>query len=268
MHKTVPAFFCGLIFFIFSCGMEDYLYLISVDEGNIHLDAPNTTATIVLPNFRAGPNDEYNYFTHFSLFYRIYVSDVAVITTYPYYSTDLSPINNALANDFSALSYYTSNTTTVITNLGSQFSGRKYYPLELQDETGREYVLNNSFLGSQITLDFTPGKAPGLNISTSPNNPLTLRRTGGDGNFYPVPSNRLFFNTDDLNSSANVFSPVSSTPSLINNDVVDKASITGQRYTYVSIYIVTTGRDYNLTPIYSRPTHVGVFSLPGPVTGL
>jgi hypothetical protein len=267
MRKAVPVIFCGLFLFVFSCGMEDYLYLNPVDEGNISLVAPNTTATIVLPSFNIS---EYYYFTNFSLFYRIYVSDVTDITTYPYYSSDLSRINSTLASDFSALSYYTSNTTTVVTNLGSQFSSRKYYTLELEN-ANIESILSASSFGNRITLDFSTGRAPVLGIQTSAaSEPVyhTLRRTGGDGNFFPVPSNRLFFNTDDLNSSANVFSPSSSTPSLINNDAVDKASITGQRYTYVSIYIVTTGRDTNFTPLYSRPTHVGVFFLPEPVTGL
>jgi hypothetical protein len=240
--------------------MEDYLYLNPVDEGNISLVAPNTTATIVLPNFNIS---EYYYFTNFSLFYRIYVSDVTNIITYPYYSTDLSPINNILASDFSALSYYTSNTTTVITNLGSQFSSRKYYTLELEN-ADIESVLSSSSFGNRITLDFSTGRAPVLGIqASSTSEPVyyTLRRTGGDGNFIPVPSNRLFFNTQDLNSSVNA-------TALINNDVADKSSAIGQRHTYVSIYIVTTGRDTNFTPLYSRPTHVGIFFLPGPVTGL
>jgi hypothetical protein len=259
MRKTVPAFFCGLFFFIFSCGMEDYLYLNPVDEGNISLVAPNTTATIVLPSFST---TEYYYFTNFSLFYRIYVSDVNIITTYPYYSSDLSPINSTLASDFSALSYYTSSTTTVVTNLGSQFSNRKYYTLELQD-ADIERVLSSSSFGNRIALDFSTGRAPVLIVgaSSASEQTYTLRRTGGDGNFFPVPSNRLFFNTQDLNSSANA-------TVLINNDVADKSSASGQRYTYVSIYIVTTGRDTNFTPLYSRPTHVGIFTLPGPVTGL
>ncbi|MDR2785675.1 MAG: hypothetical protein LBB83_07150 [Treponema sp.] len=251
-RKAVPVIFCGLFLFVFSCGMEDYLYLNPVDEGNISLVAPNTTATIVLPNFNTS---EYYYFTSFSLFYRIYVSDVNIITTYPYYSSDLSPINNALASDFSALSYYTSNTTTVITNLGSQFSNRKYYTLELQ-ESNIENVLSSSSFGNRITLDFSTGRAPVMTVSEQ--QVYTLCRTGGNGNFIPVPSNRLFFNTQELNSSANA-------TALINNDVADKTSAAGYRYTYVSIYIVTTGRDTNFTPLYSRPTHVGIFSLPAPL---
>jgi hypothetical protein len=254
MRKTIPVIFFPLVFFIFSCGMEDYLYLNSVDEGSISLVAPNTTATIYLPNFST---TEYYYFTSFSLFYRIYVSDTNVLTTYPYQTTVLSTINNTLASDFSALSYYTSNTTTVITNLGSQFSTRKYYTLELEN-ADIEGVLSSSSLGNRITLDFSPGKAPVLGIQASlAVEPVyrTLRRTGGGGNFIPVPSNRLFFNTQDLNSSANA-------TATINNDVADKSSVAGRRYTYVSIYIVTTGRDMNFTPLYSRPTHVGIFSLP------
>jgi hypothetical protein len=238
--------------------MEDYLYLNPVDEGNISLVSPNTTATIVLPNFDVS---EYYYFTSFSIFYRIYVSDVNIITTYPYYSSDLSPINNTLASDFSALAYYTSNTTTVITNLGSQFSNRKYYTLELET-ANIESVLSSSSLGNRITLDFSPGKAPVLIVgaSSASEQIYTLRRTGGNGNFIPVPSDRFFFNTQDLNSSVNA-------TTLINNDVADKSSAAGQRYTYVSIYIVTTGRDTNFTPLYSRPTHVGIFFLPEPVIG-
>jgi hypothetical protein len=253
MKKAVPVIFCGLFFFIFSCGIEDYLYLNSVGEGSISLVAPNTTATITLPNFNTS---EYYYFTNFSLFYRIYVSDVNNVIPYPYYSSDLSRINNTLASDFSSLSYYTSNTTTVITNLGSQFSNRKYYTLELQ-EASIESVLSSSSLGNRITLDFSTGRAPVLIVgaSSASEQIYTLRRTGGDGNFFPVPSNRLFFNTSDLNSSANA-------TALINNDVADKSSAAGSRYTYVSIYIVTTGRDMNFTPLYSRPTHVGIFFLP------
>jgi hypothetical protein len=255
-EKDIPVIFCGLFLFVFSCGMEDYLYLNPVDEGSISLVAPNTTATIVLPNFNI---TEYYYFTNFSLFYRIYVSDANIIATYPYYSSDLSRINNTLASDFSALSYYTSNTTTVITNLGSQFSSRKYYTLEMEN-ANIESVLSSSSFGNRITLDFSAGRAPVLIVgaSSASEQIYTLRRTGGDGNFYPVPSNRLFFNTSDLNSTANA-------AALINNDVADKSSVIGQRYTYVSIYIVTTGRDTNFTPLYSRPTHVGIFSLPEPV---
>jgi hypothetical protein len=238
--------------------MEDYLYLNPVDEGAISLGPANTSATIALPNFSTA---EYYYFTNFSLFYRIYVSDSTIITTYPYYTSELSIINSALANDFSALSYYTSSTTTVTTNLGSQFSSRRYYTLELSG-ANIEGVLDESSLGRQVTLDFSPGGgAPALSIQASGQS-YPLRRTGGDGIFFPVPSNRLFLNTDELNSSGNIVS--GSAASLINNDVVDKASMTaGQRHTYVSIYIVTTGRDMNFTPLYSRPTHVGIFLLPG-----
>jgi hypothetical protein len=260
LRKFTAVIFCGLLLLIFSCGMEDYLYLNYVDEGGIQLPTPNTTATIKLPSFNTA---EYYYFTHFSFFYRIYISDSNSIATYPYEQSVLSGINSTLYNDFSALSYYTSSETTITNNLASQFSSRRYYPLELQN-AGIEGVLSASSLGRQITLDFSNGRAPVLILSDVSNiedlrdsQTHTLRRTGGDGIFFPVPSDLLFFNTQDLNSSANA-------TALINNDVADKSGVTGQRHTYVSIYIVTTGRDANLTPVYSRPTHVGVFYLPAP----
>jgi hypothetical protein len=255
MRKIIAVTFCVLFFFTVSCGIEDYLYLIPVSEGGVNISA--ATATVILPNFST---TEYYYFTHFSLFYRIYVSDINITATDPYQSSVLSSINSTLASDFSALSYYTSSTTNVITNLGSQFSSRKYYAIELQ-ETGVENVLSSSALGTQIDMDFTAGKAPELTVwpSTASEQKYTLRRTSGEGNFNPRPVDRLFFNTDDLNSDVNAVAT-------INNDVANKTSATGQRYTYVSIYIVTTGRDSNYTPVYSRPTHVGIFSLPDAVT--
>jgi hypothetical protein len=122
MRKPAAAAVCGALLLVFSCGvsscgMEDYLYLNPVGEGNI-TNIGVAAATIRLPNFST---TEYYYFTHFSLFYRIYISDRDIITTYPYHSSDLSVINSALASDFSALSYYTSSTTTVTTNLGPSF---------------------------------------------------------------------------------------------------------------------------------------------------
>jgi hypothetical protein len=255
MNRTALAVFSALLLFTFSCGVEDYLYLIPVDESRVRLDAFNTTATVSLPNFST---TEYNYFTNFSLFYRIYISDANIIATYPYSSSDLYTINSSLSSDFSALAYYTStsNTTSVATNLGSQFSSRRYYALEIDDN------LDDYFLGRQIMLDFSPGRAPVLivNPSSPSEQTYTLRRTGGEGNFRPVPSDRLFFNSQDLNSSANA-------TALINNDVQDKTSAVAPRRTYASIYIVTTGRDYNLTPLYSRPTHVGIFLLPDTAAG-
>jgi hypothetical protein len=255
MRRLTAPIFCGVLLLIFSCGIEDYLYLDYVDEGNITLVVSNTTATISLPDF---DTSEYYYFTNFSLFYRIYISDANIIATYPYHTEDLSRINSSLASDFSMLSYYTSSDTTITNNLASQFSSRKYYPLELQ-ERSIESVLSTSSLGERITLDFSNGRAPVMiagDISSGPT--YMLRRTSGQGNFIPVPSDRLFFNTDDLNSTVNA-------TILINNDVADKSPvIIGPRSTYVSLYIVATGRDTNLTPIYSRPTHVGVFFLPSP----
>jgi hypothetical protein len=257
IRKTISVAFSMLFFSAVSCGIEDYLYLVPVSEVSIR--RPNTMAIVTLPNFST---IEYKNFTNFSLFYRIYVSDRNEFFPDPYEYSILSNINSALASDFSALSSYTSsNTGTVITDLRSQFSNRKYYAIELQGTTV-ENVLSSSVLGSEISLDFSIERAPVLIVQpgTASERIYTLRRTSGEGNFFPRPGDRLFFNTSDLNSSEYAVAT-------INNDVADKTSATGQRYTYVSIYIVTTGRDSNYTPIYSRPTHVGIFSLPGPVTG-
>lgn len=232
-----------------SCGIEDYLFLYPVPAGDVHVEL-NTRVQVRLPNLNT---TEYYYFTHFNLYYRIYISDVP-LTNEINTAGDRSLINSALAGDYSAIEPYTVTTDTMnSTNTGSLFSGRKYYTLELES-VDIERILNTAALGQNIVLNFTqtPGTRPSL---TMDGQTYTLTRSNGNGAFTPQPD-RYFFNAPELNRSENAIATV-------NADVADKSGVSGPRYTYAAIYIAVVGiQTPAYTPIYSRPTFVGIFRLP------
>lgn len=244
----IPALICGAGLFLGSCGMEDYLYLQPVPEGNIQTTL-NSRATIILPYFNT---TEYYYFTQFTIFYRIYVSNI-ILEQIQTSSSVLRTINSTLASDYSGLYYYTNPTsddTSALTgNIGIQFSNRSYYPLDLQNDDIDD-VLSSGSMGEQLTIDFARGKPPALEIG---GNVYTLYRSTGNGAFTPEP-NRLFYNTLDLYSTANA--------TALKNADVARNDASNSTYTYVSMYITAAGRDNNFTVLYSRPTHIGIFLLP------
>ncbi|MDR2110515.1 MAG: hypothetical protein LBP32_04335 [Spirochaetaceae bacterium] len=226
----------------FSCGIEDYLFLYPVPMGNITLDS-NTRVTIKLPVI-----GEY-YFTNFAVYYRIYISDISLTSIS---EAQYSDINPTLYSDYAVFKQYTDNDDQVPTSIGSLFTNRNYYALELRD-AAIEDALSSSAEGKTIVLDFAPGSIPMLRIGDTA--AYTLCRSNGNGQFSPVPSDRYFVNTSDLNSTANAVPT-------INGDVANKSNISGNRYAYVSMYIVVTGIDNNYSPIYSIPTFIGVLRLP------
>jgi hypothetical protein len=244
----------GFSFFFFipalllsSCGIEDYYFLYSVPPGNIQVTL-NNRATIQLPSLSA----EYYYFTNFTIFYRIYISGIQESGTIQTSQASLSAINSYLSSDYFAIEPYTKSDTSVSSSTASLFQGRGFYKLELQNAI-IDNVLSNDVMGQTLILDFpVTGARPYLNIDGSSH---ILYRSTGEGSFNPVP-NRYFLNTPDLNSSANVSSTV-------NADVANRSGISGPRFTYAAMYIVVTGIDSNFTPIYSAPTFIGIFALPG-----
>jgi hypothetical protein len=235
--------------------MEDYLYLYPVPAGNVRKDL-NVRAAFALPDIDL---TEYYYFTRFTIYYRIYISDIDESAEIAI--GNLGTINSALASDYSAIEPYANNDTTISTSLATIFRNRNYYALTVENGD-LDYILSKSNLntsgdrlsGNSITIDFFP--APGaVPIITVNDIDYSLYRSNGDGAFEPAPRDRYFQNTTELNRPENI-------NSRINADVVDKANISGTRYAYVSMYIVVTGTDLNYTPIYSRPTHISIFRLP------
>jgi hypothetical protein len=247
-----PYFFLFLAAFgsglFFSCGVEEYAYLQPVQSGNIRITL-NTMGTITsLPDQSSGSN-----FTHYTLYYRIYISDIPEDGEIQKSMAAMERINPALATDYFYLEPYTNASNSVNTSTATLLRNRNYQTLsyeiggsELND------VVKNGPGGIVLEFPVLTGSVPHLEYGGVSYN---LYRSNGSGTFTPRP-NRHFQNSSELNSSTNVSNTV-------NADVVDKSGISGPRYTYVSLYIAATGLNVPAyTPFYSIPTFIGVFRLP------
>jgi hypothetical protein len=251
--KRFPLFILAAFFCLLqgSCGIEDYYYLYPVTKENGAITVTgNDMARVTLPQL---PALSATYFTHFTIYYRIYVTDEYVQDS----STEqgLSRINSTLAQDYSNFAQYIDSETNVNTNIGALFTNRNYYPLEVQGSSMSQNVLNPSSQGQTVTLDFAAGKNPIIAIRGQT---FALWRSTNDGKFSPQPPNRYFVNHSDLYN-----------PSFINAnnnaDVVNKSNMTlATRYTYAALFIVVTGLDANYSPLYSTPAFIGVLNLPEP----
>jgi hypothetical protein len=238
------AAFLSLLAFFASCGIEDYIYLSPVRAAEITRTL-NYLARIRLPNVGSSS------FTHFIIYYRIYISDQQESAEIQYSQSILSGINPSLWSDYSALEPYTHEDNITTANIDTLLRNRKYYPLELSGAS-IDSVLDSDSAGSTIELDFSVNTTPVLRPPV-----YTLLRSTGGGVFNPNPD-RYFLNTPGLYSSANALNTA------INPDVADKDGISGPRYTYAAMYIVVAGIDDNLSSVYSNPTLIGIFQIPNP----
>jgi hypothetical protein len=255
MYRGKPGVFAvvlGCFLLLSTCGMEDYPYLEPIREDAITREL-NVRATIPLPFVSSQE------FTHFVIYYRIYISDESILSEI--LPTDMSRINTTLYGDYSAFYPYTNtDNTTVSTQIGTLFANRKYYSL-YSASVDMNSLLSSSSMSQRIVIDFAQinGRKPTIELGGAEY--ILWRTTGrersGEANFDIEPDDRSFINTQDLNSDTNARSDI------INNDVVNK-TISGPRYTYVSMYIVATGYDNNYNPIYSQPARIGTFRLPDP----
>ncbi|MDR0377904.1 MAG: hypothetical protein LBH70_08940 [Spirochaetaceae bacterium] len=244
------------LFLLSACGIEDYPYLEPVEESNITWEL-NVQATILLP-----PSITSLQFTHFAIYYRIYISGESILSNI--LPSDMSKINPALYQNYAAFLPYTrTDTTSGSTQIGTLISNQKYYPLYTETLDLKD-VLSRSAIGQRVVIDFrqtTTGRRPTLEIGGREY--VLWRTTGKESqgeNFDIKPDgDRSFVNTAELNSSQYA----DSKNITANNDVADN-TISGDRYTYVSMYIVSTGYDTNYNPIFSQPAHIGVFRLPEP----
>jgi hypothetical protein len=244
------SLFCGLLVFFLegfsSCGIEDYAFLFPV-SGRVEVEL-NSKATIILSMAEVT-----DYFTHFTVYYRIYISAVPLSGSIG--QGDLSTLNPTLDSDYRTFLPYTSNTdTTISTSIGNLFRNRNYQALTVEG-ADIEALLSPNSRNKTLALDFIqiPGTIPVLIID---NTSYKLRRSSGDGLFNPVPQDRYFLNSLELNTNANATSS-------INADVVAlSGTAAAVRYTYVSLYIVATGIDPNFSPIYSAPTFIAILRLP------
>jgi hypothetical protein len=247
LPKRTDFLFCWCLLFLFafsSCGIEDYAFLYPV-AGYIEVEL-NSKATITLSIAEVS-----EYFTYFTLYYRIYISAVPLSGRIS--QGDLSTLNPSLDADYRAILPYTTNAdTTITTSVGSLLRNRNYQPLTLEG-TNIENLLSPNSRNKTITLDFMQGTIPVLIIDDVRYN---LQRSTGNGLFDPVPRDRYFLNTPELNTNANASSGVNADVAALSGSTADV------RYTYVSLYIVATGIDANFSPIYSAPTFIAILRLP------
>ena len=235
--------FLPAMIFLYSCGIEDYPIIYPIPQSNITQEM-NNRASVRVPNNYAGTP-----FTHFAVFYRIYVSDIpqASITENSY-----SAINPVLSSDYSTFRGYIDSTTQVNVNMDSLFQGRGYKYLYLQDQNISN-ILSSAVLGATLVFDFSSSKAPSMSTGGVT---YTLWRSDGNGLFNPQP-NRLFVNHEDLWKAENINDKT-------NADVVNKTGIAeGRRYTYAAMFIAAVGIDTaSYSNIYSTPSLIHVFQLP------
>jgi len=247
------------LFCLLSCGLEAFYYI-----GDIPYSEMDTNVRAVI-NLPSSSDEGYNYFEHFIIFYRIYISDIndlALIASTKTNDIFNTSLNMALTSDFTNLYSYTDKTTTDVStaNLENTFLNRKYFQLELED-VNITSVLGEGSLGKTLEIVFQPnaGEKPTLRLN---GNSYTLQRVRGDSilgitPFQPKPNQRYFLNYPELCDNANATLK-------INADVAgNNKTGAAQYYTYVSMYIAAMGKSLELPPqdIYSQPTFIGVFRL-------
>jgi hypothetical protein len=237
--------FTGTLGLFFSCGIEDYAYLRPVPSGSVQVTL-NNKAIVSLPAQDSGSN-----FTHYNIYYRIYISDILEAGEIQKSRSAMDRINPVLATDYFALEPYTSVNNSVNTSTAILLRNRGYQVLSYERGGAG---LNNVVDGpGSLELYFPEsiGSIPYLVYGGNYN----LYRSNGDGAFNPQPD-RYFRNSSEINSSANAISTV-------NADVVNKSGASGPRYTYAALYIAAEGLNQpSYTPFYSIPTFIGVFMLP------
>jgi len=251
VQKTQSTVFCFLFFICYllfcSCGIEDYPFINPIPQGNI-IQVMNNRAVVRIPRDSPGTT-----FTNFSIFYRIYVSDIPQASTTV---NSYSAINPTLASDYNSFRTYIDSTTYVNVDMNKLFQDKGYKYLVLEDPNNNNInaVLSESSLGQSLEFDFSSSKRPTMKLG---NNTYTLWRSDGGGLFSPRPD-RYFINSGELRNPDNINNQ-------INADVANKANIAASdmRYTYAAMFIVAVGvNPASYSNIYSTPSLIHVFQIP------
>ena len=235
-----------------SCGIEDYPFIYSIYTGYIQNEF-NSRVIIYISDENQGSA----YFTNYTIFYRIYISDVDIASPS---ESDFMVINNVMYNDHSRIRPYIGNDSMGSSSIDTLFRNMNYYPISLEGaDIG--YILSpgssNPVFNKNLVIDFSRDSenVPYLTLGTGPRYNL-LRADGVAGNYQVLPGNRYFMNTQELLSEENI------SDTTINGDVTDKPNAE-KRNTYVSMYIIASGVDpQTFVQLYSAPAHVGVLQLP------
>lgn len=249
---------------VFSCGIEEYIYLEPVE--NVSTTGVSS-AIITIPNNTSNP-----YFRYYTIFYRIYISDVS-LAAIPSHEQRLT-INPTLAAHYNTIDPYTTNDSVSPNAIASVFTNLKYHPLYVSVDKSYEIAMNQLLaksetisgtypsigaqdidFGDRVELVFTSadvGPYMVIRYNSFPDSDnLYLFR---DGNNFTANPDRLFYQSADLVNEAFI--------STTTNIDVEPRGGANPKLVYVSMYILATGIDVNYTLVYSRPKHIGIFRLP------
>ena len=239
--KKTSVFLCLISFFLFSsCGLETYVYLNPVENINSNINY----AEIYLPSGQPFQ------FRNYIIYYRIYLSN----RSEPTFATEqqINNVNTTLFQDYKRLDSYTANDNVSPTAIDTVFRNLGYYSLFISPDQTRGDPLDsvlNVAAGGTILLYFNDSQIPPLLEYPSGIRYYLFRAN----NFISQPT-RLFTYSEDLANSV-----ISNT---VNTDLQVKTGAAPVEVAYVSMYIVAFGIDENYSPLYSRPTHIGIFLLP------
>jgi hypothetical protein len=240
--KSSIFFILMAAFFLWACGIEDYPFIYPIPEENVRPTMSNRAVVQIPTGYEGTP------FSHFAIYYRIYVSDVPLANTDP---NTFSAINPTLNSNYNFFRPYIGSTTQVNVDMNRLFQNRGYNILNFEGHSISS-VLSSSVWGRELIFDFSSGRDPTMTVN---DNTYTLWRATGI--FIPQPD-RLFINSYDLTRSENLIST-------INADVQNKPGIAAgiPLYTYAAMYITAVGINVAAyTEIYSTPVLIHVFLLP------
>jgi len=246
------------LFFLLSCGLESFLDIDNVPEGN-YVDVNRATVSL---------SSSSTYFSHFVIYYRIYIAGQGFSSPRVVTDTERNNLNPALQNDWSSFYPLTdiTNQNVSTSNLENTFYNRRYYKLGLEGNPNIDTFLSSGSLGKTLIIEFptNPASKPTLELNNAGSlegKRVLFRANSGPGIIFdPKPGDpnkhRYFQNDSELFNNANAYP----TAPLINADTVGLTAGAGAS-TYVSMYIAAVGKDY-LTVFYSQPTFLGIFKLP------
>ncbi len=255
--KVLGIVVFSLIFL--SCGIEEYIYLAPV-PGEFNSQSGDNVTIPSLPN----SSSQSSYFTNYSIYYRIYLSNEYFPAEIPKEENTYTSINPSLYSDFRYIEPYTitdDDTTMSPSNVYSTFRNRNYNTIAVEG-INIETLLNNTADGKELILDFRENSEnPPVLILDGVS--YTLRRSLNEGGpFTPKPDytfrNSEEIRNDDYDNDKSEFAFNKDVQANIQGNTVIETS-----YCYVSLYIVKEGVETaGFTRIFSFPTFLGVFRLP------
>jgi len=225
---------------IISCGVEENYYLPQVSEGNISRTG-NYGAVINIPPI----SDDLYYATHYTIFYRIYLSSHNASGAY-ITQNDMRTISSSLYSDYTYLLDATDPTKTSSTFTFTDY--KKYFEIDFEGAGKEESKLSKA--GGTLSISFpTIGTGSGIPFVTINGKRFNLLRSSSL--ISPIPDDRYFQNTSELRGA--------NTSDNVNADVADHSN---PQFAYVSMYIAASGTNQsNFNQIFSKPTHISVFRL-------